>query len=81
MSDQAGCKCLLWADFGPVLADVRREVRARGLPVTPEEWQECMTDELLARFTSGDSGGARAELLAALEAKAAETVRRRGEAR
>jgi siroheme synthase-like protein len=64
------CHCLRWAEFGPVLADVRKEVRSRNLRVTPDQWQECMTEELIELHGTGRTAEARAKLVAALEAKA-----------
>ncbi|MBI4305377.1 MAG: bifunctional precorrin-2 dehydrogenase/sirohydrochlorin ferrochelatase [Chloroflexi bacterium] len=64
------CDCLRWAELGPMLADVRREIRSRKLHVTPEQWQECMTEDLLELHKMGRTADARAKLLAALEAKA-----------
>lgn len=67
MSDAQRCKCLEWADMGPVLADVRTDVRSRQVPVTPGDWQDCMTDDLLEQFKSGDVAGAREELTRRLD--------------
>lgn len=64
------CHCLRWAEFGPVLADVRKEVRSRKLQVTPDQWQECMTEDLIELHRAGRTAEARAKLVAALEAKA-----------
>jgi siroheme synthase-like protein len=66
----ATCRCLRWTDLGPMLADVRKEVRARKLHVTPDDWQQCMTDELVDLHRAGRSAEARAKLVSALEAKA-----------
>ncbi len=71
MSDEEYCRCLNWAELGPILADVRAEVRARGIPLTPEDWQACMNEETLARCMAGDTEGARAELIGAMEARVA----------
>ena len=67
MSDPDLCLCLQWADMVGVLADVRAEVRGKGLRPDPERWQECMDDELLAMFQSGQAAQARARLLRMLE--------------
>ena len=67
MSDPDLCLCLQWADMVGVLADVRTEVRGKGLRPDPERWQECMDDELLAMFQSGRAAQARARLLRMLE--------------
>lgn len=71
VSDHESCQCMRWADLGPTLADARTDIRARNLPVTPNEWQEVMTDELLEVFESGDRDRARRMLMEGLEAKAA----------
>lgn len=70
MNDRDYCQCLRWADMGPILADVRVEVRSRELPVTPNDWAESITDQMLERFESGDRDGARAMLVSALEERA-----------
>ena len=69
MSDTQHCRCLQWADMGPLLAEVRTDVRARRVPVTPDDWQDSMTDALLERFESGDEAGAKAELTCRLETR------------
>ena len=69
MSDTQHCRCLQWADMGPLLAEVRTDVRARRVPVTPDDWQDSMTDDLLERFRSGDDAGAKKELARRLEAR------------
>ena len=70
MSDKNHCQCLRWADIGPILADVRTDIRARELAVTPDEWQECLTPDVLEMFESGDPEKARRMLTKALESKA-----------
>ena len=70
MNDRDYCQCLRWADMGPMLADVRAEIRGRELPVTPNDWAESITDQVLERFESGDRDGARAMLVSALEERA-----------
>ena len=67
MSDPDLCLCLQWADMVDVLADVRTEVRGKGLRPDPERWQECMDDELLAMFRSGQVSQARERLRRMLE--------------
>ncbi len=67
MSDEKNCQCLRWADMGPMLADVRVEQRARDLKVTPNEWAESITDQVLEIFEGGDTDKARSILVSALE--------------
>ena len=71
MSDSQHCRCLEWADMGPVLAAVRADVRSRQVPVTPDDWQDSMTDDLLEQLKGGDDAGAMAELTRRLEARGA----------
>jgi siroheme synthase-like protein len=71
MTDTDYCQCLRWADMGPMLADVRVEVRGRKLPITPDDWAESITNKMLKQFESGDKDGARAMLVSALEERAA----------
>jgi precorrin-2 dehydrogenase/sirohydrochlorin ferrochelatase len=67
MSDKESCQCLRWADMGPMLANVRVEQRARDLKVTPNQWAESITDQMLEIFESGDADKARSMLVSALE--------------
>ena len=71
MSDTEHCRCLEWADLGPVLAAVRADVRSRHVPVTPQDWQDSMTGDLLEQFKGGDHSGAKAELTRRLEERGA----------
>lgn len=71
MSDSEHCRCLEWADMGPVLAAVRADVRSRQVPVTPQDWQDSMTGDLLRQFKGGDDSGAKAELTRRLEERGA----------
>jgi hypothetical protein len=54
--------------MGPLLTEVRIEQRARHLQVTPNEWAQSITDEVLEVFESGESDKARSMLVKALEA-------------
>lgn len=67
ISDHDYCRCLQWADMGPMLADVRKDVRSRELPVTPNDWAQSITDEMLRAFQDGDPDEARKMLVDALE--------------
>jgi len=67
MSDHDYCQCLRWADLGPLLADVRVEQRSRNLKVTPSQWAQSITDQMLETFEGGEADRARAMLIEALE--------------
>jgi siroheme synthase-like protein len=64
------CSCLRWADAGPMLGDVRREIRSRGLVICPEKWQNFMTESWLDEVRSGDADQARRQLVEGLESVA-----------
>lgn len=64
------CRCLKWADAGPLLAEVRQDVRSRGLVMCPEKWQGIMTEEWLDEARNGDVEKARQELTKGLESVA-----------
>ena len=68
ISDSGFCRCLRWADVGPILSDIRTDVRARDLPLNPDDWQEVMTDEVLEMFVSGNPDRAKKMVLDGLEA-------------
>ena len=70
ISDHDYCRCLQWADMGPMLADVRKDVRSRELPVTPDDWAQSITDDMLSAFQNGDPDAARDMLVEALEHRA-----------
>ena len=70
ISDHDYCRCLQWADMGPMLADVRKDVRSRELPVTPDDWAQSITDDMLSAFQNGDPDAARNMLVEALEHRA-----------
>lgn len=70
ISDHDYCRCLQWADMGPMLADVRKDVRSRELPVTPEDWAQSITDDMLRAFQNGEPDAARGMLVEALEHRA-----------
>ena len=70
ISDTDYCRCLQWADMGPMLAEVRKNVRSRELPVTPDDWARSITDEMLRAFQDGNPEAARKMLVDALEERA-----------
>ena len=57
---------LAWADAADVLAQVRRELRAQGIRVPPDAWQEAMDDAVLALVQAGRDEEAKQRLLGAL---------------
>lgn len=71
MSDTVYCQCLQWADLGPILSEVRAEVRADALPLKPDDWATSITDEMLAEFQRGNPDKCRQILLDALHVRAA----------
>lgn len=70
MSDTEYCECLQWADLGPILSDVRAEVRANNLPLKPDDWATSITEDVLKEFQRGDPAKARQTLLDALNERA-----------
>lgn len=75
ISDGDYCRCLQWADLGPILTDVRKDVRSRQLPVTPDDWAESITDGMLKAFQEGNPEAARQMLVDALESRAVDNSR------
>ena len=67
MSDEEYCKCLQWADLGPILAEVRSDVRARNLPISPQDWADSITDDMLKAFQEDKPHLAKQMLVQALE--------------
>ena len=59
-------RILEFADLAPLLSDARAELRRRGLRVSPDHWQTCITDELLYMAQSGREDEAREKLLSGL---------------
>ena len=53
-----------------MLADVRKDVRSRELPVTPDDWAQSITDDMLGAFQNGEPDAARDMLVEALEHRA-----------
>ena len=52
-----------YAELTPLLADVRSEIRSRGITLVTDHWQACITDNLLETVLDGRYGEARATLL------------------
>ena len=59
-------RILEYADLAPVLSDARAELRRRGLRVSPDHWQACITEDLLDTVQSGHSKRAYNTLLEGL---------------
>ena len=49
----ARCAAVQWADVAPLLSEARQELKRQGVRVTPNHWQTCLTDELLALYHRG----------------------------
>lgn len=60
---------MAWADLAPLLAQARAELRQRGVRVTPDHWQACLTSDLLALYRGGRHEEAQERLMAALMAQ------------
>lgn len=67
---------LRWAELADLLAEVRQEVRAKGLRPDPDRWQECMDDQLVDLYFNGRQAEAKERLLRMLQEqpKAAKTT-------
>ncbi len=59
-------RILEYADLAPALSDARAELRRRGLRVSPDHWQACITEELLDMVQSGQYESAYDTLLEGL---------------
>ncbi|MBI4310551.1 MAG: bifunctional precorrin-2 dehydrogenase/sirohydrochlorin ferrochelatase [Chloroflexi bacterium] len=56
-----------WAEMADLFAEVRREVRKKGLRPHPDRWQECMDGELMDLYFGGRREEAKARLLSMLQ--------------
>lgn len=61
----------LWdyAELAPLLSRARKQVRAQGLEVSAERWQQCINGELVALVRAGKESQALAVLIGGLSAK------------
>ncbi len=59
-------RILEYADLAPILSDARAELRRRGLRVSPDHWQTCITEELLDTVQAGQPDSAYNTLLEGL---------------
>ena len=55
-----------YAELAPLLADVRGEIRGKGIIPVNDHWQACITDSLLETVLAGNYSEARSTLLAEL---------------
>ena len=62
-------RILEYADLAPVLAKARAELRRKGLRVSPDHWQTCITEDLLDTVQSGEPDIAFDTLMEGLLAK------------
>ena len=58
-----------YAELAPILSRARKDVRAQGLEVSADRWQQCINDELVALVRAGKESQALAVLIAGLAAK------------
>lgn len=56
-----------WAEMADLIAEVRQEIRRKGLRPHADRWQECMDDELVDLYFSGRQQEAKERLLRMLE--------------
>jgi precorrin-2 dehydrogenase/sirohydrochlorin ferrochelatase len=56
-----------WAEMADMIAEVRLEVRGKGLRPDAERWQECMDEEMLDLYESGRRDRAKDRLLRMLQ--------------
>lgn len=52
-----------YAELTPLLADVRAEIRGKGITLVTDHWQACITDSLLETVLDGNYDAARATLI------------------
>ena len=63
-------RILEYADLAPILSRGRAELRRLGLQVEPDQWQSCITEELLDTVQAGRDEEAFAQLIDGLLARA-----------
>ena len=63
-------RILEYADLAPLLAKARAQLRRERLTVSPDHWQECITEELLDMVQSGPIQEAYDKLMSGLLSKA-----------
>ncbi len=55
-----------YADLAPLLSSVRSELQRKGVRLTPDHWQACLTDDLVDMLRAGRADEARLTLMASL---------------
>ena len=63
-------RILEYADLAPLLAKARAHLKSERLTVSPDHWQECITEDLLDLAQSGPTNEAYDKLLSGLLSKA-----------
>ena len=63
-------RILEYADLAPLLSDARAHLKQRRLKVSPDHWQDCITEELLDMAQSGPEHEAYDKLIRGLLSKA-----------
>ena len=63
-------RILEYADLAPLLSQARAHLKQRRLKVSPDHWQDCITEELLDMAQSGPSEAAYDKLIRGLLSKA-----------
>ena len=63
-------RILEYADLAPLLSDARAHLKQRRLKVSPDHWQDCITEELLDMAQSGPTQEAYDKLMCGLLSKA-----------
>lgn len=59
-------RLLEYADLAPLLSEARTELMSKGIKVTPDHWQTCITEELLDMAQAGRDDEARRTLMSDL---------------
>ena len=63
-------RILEYADLAPLLSDARAHLKRERLKVSPDHWQDCITEELLDMAQSGPTQEAYDKLVCGLMSKA-----------
>ena len=60
---ESGHAVMEYAELAPLLADVRAEIRGKGITLVTDHWQACITDSLLETVLNGGYDEARETLM------------------